>query len=233
MTFWLHNIQKRCGMIERKGGGARGGSGKGGIGGGPGTVAGDLVPCWLCSHSVSPRALFCHNCGTVQPPRSIDPFTRLGLPVRFDLDPATLERQFAGFRRTLAPERFESKGPREKSNARAQFDAFRHAYDTLRDPIRRARFLLDIVHGAGQPTPADPELDGMEAALAGAGDTAELDRVANRAARGTEQCIHDLSSAFRAGDLDAAALIVHRLERLEALTGAARRRRPGLRGDAP
>lgn len=222
-------------MIERKGGGPRGGSGKGRIGGGPGTVAGDLAPCWLCSHSVSPRALFCHNCGTVQPPRSIDPFTRLGLPIRFDLDPAALERQFAGFRRTLAPERFESKGPREKSNARAQLDTFKHAYDTLHDPIRRARFLLDIAHGAGagQPPPADPELDGMEAALAGAGDTAELDRVANQARRGMERCIHDLSSAFRADDLEAAARIVHRLERLEALAGAARQRRPGLRGDAP
>ena len=57
-----------------------------------------MVSCWLCSQPVSQRALFCHHCGTVQPPRVLDPFTRLGLPVRFDVDSAVLERQFTGFR---------------------------------------------------------------------------------------------------------------------------------------
>jgi molecular chaperone HscB len=116
-------------MTQRKGNGRRGG---------PGMVQGDLVSCWLCSKPVSPRALFCHHCGTVQPPQALDPFTRLGLPIRFDIDMAALERQFAGFRRTLDPERFAAKGPREKANAGAQLSAFRHAHDTLRDPIRPA-----------------------------------------------------------------------------------------------
>ncbi|EWY37692.1 hypothetical protein N825_16705 [Skermanella stibiiresistens SB22] len=221
-------------MNQRKSGGPRGGSGKGANGGGPGMVMGDMVSCWLCSNPVSTRALFCHTCGTIQPPRVLDPFTRLGLPIRFDLDPAAVERQFAGFQRTLSPERFESKGPREKSNARAQLDAFRHAHDTLRDPIRRARHLLDIAHGAAarRAPLADPELDALEAELAAAGDTVELDRLANHATREMERCIHDLSAAFRANDFDTATRVVHRLERLEALAGAARERRPGLRGDA-
>ena len=171
-------------------------------GGRPGTVTGDMVSCWLCSQPVSQRALFCHHCGTVQPPRVLDPFTRLGLPVRFDVDLAVLERQFTGFRRTLAPERFADKGPREKSNARAHLDALQHAYDTLRDPVRRARYLLDMARttAVGNAAPIDPELVALEAEAAETDDTAALDRLANRAARDIEQCILDLSAAFRAGE---------------------------------
>jgi molecular chaperone HscB len=220
-------------MNERKSGGPQGGSGNGPgrpRGGRPGTVTGDMVSCWLCSHPVSQRALFCHHCGTVQPPRVLDPFTRLGLPVRFDVDLAVLERQFTGFRRTLAPERFADKGPRERSNARAHLDALQHAYDTLRDPVRRARYLLDAARppAAGTAAPIDPELAALEAEAADALDAAALDRLANRAARDIEQCILDLSAAFRAGELGSAAGVLARLVRLEALAATIRERRQRL-----
>jgi molecular chaperone HscB len=196
----------------------------------PSTVTGDMVSCWLCSQPVSQRALFCHHCGTVQPPRVLDPFTRLGLPIRFDVDSAVLERQFTGFRRTLAPERFTDKGPREKSNARAHLDALQHAYDTLRDPVRRARYLLDMARttAVGNAAPIDPELVALEAEAAETDDTVALDRLANRAARGIEQCILDLSAAFRADELGSAAGAMARLERLEALAATIRERRQRL-----
>ena len=180
-----------------------------------------MVSCWLCSQPVSQRALFCHHCGTVQPPRVLDPFTRLGLPVRFDVDSAVLERQFTGFRRTLAPERFADKGPREKSNARAHLDALQHAYDTLRDPMRRARYLLDLARttAVGNAAPVDPELAALEAEAAETVDTA---------ARDIEQCILDLSAAFRAGQHTSAAGAMARLERLEALAATIRERRQRL-----
>jgi len=194
-----------------------------------------MVSCWLCSQPVSQRALFCHHCGTVQPPRVLDPFTRLGLPVRFDVDAAALERQFTGFRRTLAPERFAGKGPRERSNARAHLDALQHAYDTLRDPVRRARYLLDAAQAPAAATGApvdpellDPELAALEAEAAETSDAVVLDRLANRAARAIEQCILDLSAAFRAGELGSAAAAMARLEQLEALAAAVRERRQRL-----
>jgi molecular chaperone HscB len=209
-------------MNQRKGSGRRGG---------PDTVKGDMVSCWLCSRPVSPRALFCHHCGTVQAPAALDPFTRLGLPIRFDIDTVALERQITGFRRTLAPERFAAKGPREKANAGAQLAAFQHAYDTVRDPIRRARHLLDLADTAGTRSAdafVDFELDAIEKGVTGTAEVAELDRLANLVTGDIQSSILDLAAAFRSGDLAAAAREVNRLERLEALANIARVRRPSL-----
>ena len=56
------------------------------------SLSGTVVPCWSCKGPVSPRALFCSTCGAVQPPGSLDYFTRLGLPIGYavaitDLEP--------------------------------------------------------------------------------------------------------------------------------------------------
>src|SRR5688572_16763694 len=174
--------------------------------------------------------MLCQPYGAVRAPRVLNTIDWLGLPVRFDVDSAVLERQFNGFRRTLAPERFANKGPREKSNARAHLDALQHAYDTLRDPVRRARYLLDMARttAVGNAAPIDPELVALESEAAETDDTAALDRLANRAARGIEQCILDLSAAFRFGEHTSAAGAMARLERLEALAATIRERRQRL-----
>jgi molecular chaperone HscB len=180
-----------------------------------GTIEGDLVACWMCGRSVFHRALFCHQCGTIQPPRAHDPFTRMGLPVRFDIDPQALERQYTGFRRTLDPARFANRGARERSHASAHLDALQDAYEK-----------------AGQGTAAAPVGDGvispLEAALAQAGDVLSLDRLANQALREIEICIRDLSAAFRGNDFDQATVLLARLQRLESIAGAARERRAQL-----
>jgi molecular chaperone HscB len=197
-----------------------------------GTIEGDLVACWMCGRSVFHRALFCHQCGTIQPQRAHDPFTRMGLPVRFDIDPQALERQYTGFRRTLDPARFANRGARERSHASAHLDALQDAYETLRDPVRRAHYLLETAPKAGQGTAAAPVGDGvispLEAALAQAGDVLSLDRLANQALREIEICIRDLSAAFRGNDFDQATVLLARLQRLESIAGAARERRAQL-----
>ncbi|HAX91890.1 MAG TPA: hypothetical protein DCY07_06765, partial [Rhodospirillaceae bacterium] len=60
--------------------------------------------CWLCQKGTSLRALFCQHCGTIQPVRALDHFARLGLERRIDVDSELLERQYASYKRTLAPE---------------------------------------------------------------------------------------------------------------------------------
>ena len=104
---WQPSRQKRSGMTERKSRSGR-----------PSTVTGDMVSCWLCSQPVSQRALFCHHCGTGAAAARARSFHAAGPASPFRRRLAVLERQFNGFRRTLAPERFAEKGPREKSNAR-------------------------------------------------------------------------------------------------------------------
>jgi len=200
-----------------------------------GAIDGDLEPCWLCGRSVAARALFCHSCGAVQPPRPVDHFTRLGLEHRFDIEAEALTRQHTGFSRALDPERFAARGARQQANARAQADALDEAYETLRDPVHRARYLLDL---SGAPHPGgdaadDDEVAELSAQLDAAQDAAAIDRLANDLGQRVESCIKYLAIAFRNGQTDNAARILARLEQLEALCAEARRRRAGPASKTP
>lgn len=109
--------------------------------GGPDTPARPLDPCGQCGGVVGPRALFCHTCGAVLPPAPLDPFTRLGLERRLDLDPAQIARQYSGFARAFAGDRFADRDEAQRANASAQAAALADALATLTDPARRAHAL--------------------------------------------------------------------------------------------
>jgi len=203
----------------------------------PGAGADDLEPCALCGNPVAPRALFCHACGAIQPPRPLDPFTRLGLERRFDLDPAQLARQFAGLGRALAPDRFDARSPQEQANAKAQGHALADAHATLRDPIRRARALLDLLKPGPIAVAADPDDDtralavSLAVALATNGDNeAAVGRIALDLDQRIEACLKYLTPAIRkaqedASKADAALRMLARLERLTRLAAEAKARR--------
>src|SRR5256885_14988905 len=73
-------------------------------------------------------------------------FERLGLPRRFRLDPADLERNYLARSREVHPE--------HAGNDRASLEAsaaLNEAYSVLRDPFRRADYLLKL---EGGPTAA-------------------------------------------------------------------------------
>lgn len=200
-----------------------------------GTIDGDLEPCWLCGRSVTARALFCHGCGAVLPPRPLDPFARLGLERRFDIDPEQLTRQYAGFGRSLDPERFTARGSRQQANARAQADALDDAYEMLRDPVRRARCLLSLMGADPLPPPdlQDEEVAALATQLAASGDAATVDRLAQEIAQRIETCIRYLGPALRhvqsaPAKADGAVRILARLDQLETLAAEARSRRSAL-----
>lgn len=195
-----------------------------------GSIAGDMHPCWLCGGSVSARALFCHGCGAVLPPRELDHFARLNLEGRFDIDLEQLGRQHTGLTKALDPERFVTRGARQQTHARAQADAMTAAYEVLRDPVRRARYLLEMLgieRVAASPAD-DPDAMDLRGDLAAAPDAAAVDRVALDVVHRIEACIRDLSIAFRTGLTGNAARVLARLEDLEAIAEAARERRAGF-----
>lgn len=194
-----------------------------------GAIDGGLQPCWQCGQDVGARALFCHGCGAVLPPRPLDPFTRLGVEPRFDLDLAVLGRQLAGFTRALDPARFAARSPRQQANARAQAEAMAQAHAVLHDPLPRARTLLRR-EGVELPSPdpaRDPDTASLAASLA-SGDVAVLDQVAADAGRLTEEGIRALADAFRRGLTGDAARLLARLEALDTIAAAARDRRSGI-----
>ncbi|PWC54625.1 molecular chaperone DnaJ [Azospirillum sp. TSO22-1] len=200
-----------------------------------GTIAGDMQPCWLCGRSVSARALFCHGCGAVLPPRELDHFARLNLECRFDIDLEQLGRQHTGLTKALDPERFVARGARQQAHARAQAEAMTAAYEVLRDPVRRARYLLEMLgieRVAASPAD-DPDAMDLRGDLAAAPDAAAVDRVALDVVHRIEACIRDLSIAFRTGLTGNAARVLARLEDLDAIAEAARERRAAFTDKTP
>jgi molecular chaperone HscB len=74
-------------------------------------------------------------------------FERLGLPRRFRLDPADLERNYLAKSREVHPDFAGNDAPSQQKSA-----ALNEAYTTLRDPFKRAEYLLAV---EGGPSAAD------------------------------------------------------------------------------
>jgi molecular chaperone HscB len=132
----------------------------------------------------------------------------------------------------LHPDRFASRTATERAASLAQATALNEAYQTLRDPLSRAAYLLQLA-GIEAPTEAsgtvnDPELlmeslDRREA-LAQAGSPEEILKIAGEADADAKACVGALSNAFAAGDLEDAKRLTTRLKYLNKLTEEARAR---------
>ena len=195
-----------------------------------------LHPCWSCKGPVAGRALFCHTCGAVQPPGSLDFFQRLGVETAFDLDLDRLEKQYVGFQRALHPDRFATKPARERAIAQSQAVALNEAFEALKDPLRRAAYLLRLKGrgsaGDGEKTVADAALlsEAMDRreALAEAGDIALVEKQMVEAGAAAVDVLARLSQSFAGDDLDAAGRLVLRLTYLRKFLEEARIRRAAL-----
>jgi molecular chaperone HscB len=201
----------------------------------PQIAADQVSPCWSCKGPVDRRALFCHICSAVQPPSVVDHFSRLGLTPRFDLDMAELERNYFRFQRIVHPDRFAAKSAREKALSQAQAVAFNDAYETLRHPVSRALYLLEVTGAPlpkGEHTVKDPlllmaALEDREA-LDGAKTAAEIDAISAKAQQAFDKTLAVLNGHFEALELKQAQGAVLRLRYMEKLLEEARLRRAKL-----
>jgi molecular chaperone HscB len=81
-----------------------------------------------------------------------DPFSLLGLPRSFALDPAELDRRHHELARRFHPDRFARAAPADRRDALTRATALNDAHRTLRDPRRRAELLLRL---CGVDVPAE------------------------------------------------------------------------------
>ena len=209
----------------------------------------ELYPCWSCFGSVSVRAWFCHHCGNVQTPRLLDHFSRLNLPVGFDLSLPALERQYNGLRRRLQPDRFTGKSGKEQQIAARHVLALTQAYEVLRQPLRRAEYLLwlrsDPAHRANEGAGTDSDCRGMavtainDAApapeslqnaagvgnedlgerLAQAATAREMIAVQQRLTAKIQAAMVAMTAAFVANDLSQARQLLNQVRQLTTLAG--------------
>ena len=71
-------------------------------------------------------------------------FEVFSLPPKLGLDAAALEKSFYRLSREFHPDRFASKPATEQTAATEKSSLLNDAYRTLRDPIRRTEYLLEI-----------------------------------------------------------------------------------------
>ncbi|MDR3425117.1 MAG: molecular chaperone DnaJ [Alphaproteobacteria bacterium] len=185
--------------------------------------------CWLCQKPVSTRALFCHQCGTIQPVRNIDHFARLGLERRIDIDAEALERQYQALSRTLDPQRFLARGLGERGNAAKQLEALNEAYNTLREPLRRGRYWLRLNEkNFKQGIEIDPLVSELRRELIDAAEPSHCDRVAQKAGQALQQSVMSLMQALRGEDWQQANSTLVQIDGVETILDEARERREGL-----
>ena len=199
-------------------------------------VVDGVMPCWSCKGPVACGTPFCPICVAVQPPGQADHFARLGVEHTFDLDDKTLDRRYFDLLRHLHPDRFATKTPCERMLSQQQATSLNEAYETLRDPLRRAAYLviLDGRDPLGDEASManDPELlmETMERreALADAETPDAVEAIAATAAEEAAGCVEALSTAFAAGDVDGACHLILRLKYLRKLGEETRGRRAVL-----
>jgi molecular chaperone HscB len=98
--------------------------------------------CWSCGDMRA--AHFCSACGKVQPPVPVDYFTFFGLPRKLNIDTGALEREFYELSRRLHPDLCARGDPREQEWSLEQSSQLNDAYRTLKDPIKRTQYLLQL-----------------------------------------------------------------------------------------
>ena len=121
--------------------------------------------CWHCQSEVSGE-YFCERCVKVQPvSKDADYFTCLGLPRRLTIDPQQLETKFYELSRAFHPDFYQNKSETEQAISLSNAATLNTAYRTLRDPIQRAEYLLDLEAGAVKEIRSSPPADLFEEIL--------------------------------------------------------------------
>src|SRR5580692_6469741 len=82
----------------------------------------------------------------------MDHYERLGLPRRFSLDDAEIERHYISRSREVHPDFFQQSGGLEQRASLELSAALNEASAVLRDPFRRAEYLLQL---EGGPSPSE------------------------------------------------------------------------------
>jgi molecular chaperone HscB len=102
------------------------------------------VICWSCEKDGG-GGPFCVACKAILPPGGeTDRFAVLGLPRKFDVDLGAAETAYKELSRQLHPDRFAKADPRARKAALGRTVEINDAWRTVKDPVRRAEYLLEL-----------------------------------------------------------------------------------------
>jgi molecular chaperone HscB len=134
----------------------------------------------------------CFDCHTLFSPRSeLNHFERLGLVKSYAVDVNDLERRYLAWSRELHPDYFQLRPAEDQQLSLSLSAALNDAYSVLKDPFRRAEYLLQLYGGpSASEQRAMPEgflenilelrMEIDEAKESGAGNAAQLRQLEDR-----------------------------------------------------
>lgn len=100
--------------------------------------------CWACKRRLAQEHL-CPVCGKMQPLRDgSDYFEFLDMPRNLGFDEKRLQESFYSLSRKFHPDYFQTKSPEERGFSLDKTSYLNKAYQTLRDPERRALYLFNL-----------------------------------------------------------------------------------------
>ncbi len=184
-----------------------------------------VIACWSCKGPIQRFTPFCETCGAVQPPGQANHYQRMGLGVSFDVDVADLDQRYFDLQRHLHPDRFVTRSAQEKALSQQQATAINDAYETLKEPLKRADYLvhlrgMDVLpEGCNLVNDTELLMETMELreALAEAETIDQVDALDARATDDIDYCIKQLSKLFNEDDIKGACKLTTRLKYLKKL----------------
>jgi molecular chaperone HscB len=155
-------------------------------------------------------------------------FDIFGLPVEFEIDSQLLAEQYRKLQQTVHPDRYANASERDRRMSVQQAADVNEAFHTLKSPLKRARYLLQIKGVAfddEKETTVDPEflLEQMELreALAEVNSSAdafaELNAIMQDIVKRIAHMLDDYNDCIKIGELQKAKAIVQKLQFLEKL----------------
>jgi molecular chaperone HscB len=181
--------------------------------------------CWSCEREGGAGPL-CGACGAILPADDEqDRFAVLGAARKFSVDLEAAEAAFKRLSRQVHPDRFATADPRARKAALSRTVQLNEAWRTLKDPMRRAAYLLEL---AGYGLGGD---DGRKQAGA-AGATREVaapptllmeilelrEELADAQRAGDAGKVHAMAEAMRARRADTMAALAAALDDPSAAT---------------
>ncbi|MFH4981052.1 hypothetical protein AB6A40_007761 [Gnathostoma spinigerum] len=104
------------------------------------------VSCWNCHKSVDcvKEKFFCPACSAIQPIQAGNFFEFLGVQPSYDVDVASVKKNFIKLQSKIHPDKFTSCSEKEKKLSEDYSAVLNDAYGTITEPLRRARYLLKL-----------------------------------------------------------------------------------------
>jgi molecular chaperone HscB len=107
------------------------------------------VRCTECRQPTD-SPICCTSCGALnpQPLEGVNYFEMLNMPTEFDLDLKTLHREYLRLTRSIHPDAVGGDSSETREASLRLSSELNRAYETLKDPVSRAEYLLGLHQGA-------------------------------------------------------------------------------------